>query len=112
MITASRAQEGCAPRGPDVKRKLELLMPNSTSAEKSEKPPEVSHMFTRTHLISFGKKNRVQIFSRVGGAGEVACCPTSPPISLAGSPEGRETYPEGSNVAEVSQPLVPITRMK
>jgi hypothetical protein len=33
-------------------------MPGSISAEKSEKPPEVSHMFTRTRPRLFGKKNR------------------------------------------------------
>jgi hypothetical protein len=45
---ATRAKQRGAPRGFDVKRELKLLVPGSGPDEKSEKLPEIAHMFNRT----------------------------------------------------------------
>ena len=53
---AARSQEGSAPRGPDVERELELLVPGPAPVEESEEMPQVSHMFSRTLDAAFDKK--------------------------------------------------------
>jgi hypothetical protein len=44
-----------------VKRELELLVPGSAPGEKSEKLPEIAHMFNRTRGGDSGKKNQIRM---------------------------------------------------